>query len=60
MADCKSLLAPRGKIIISLLSVCQKIQVIVEKSNKKTIEWLGRLIYEERLKELNMNGLAKQ
>lgn len=32
----------------------------MEKSNKKTIEWLGRLIYEERLKELNMNGLAKQ
>lgn len=43
------LLVPRVQIIISLFSVSYKTQVTVEKSNRRTTERLGSLIYEERL-----------
>lgn len=43
------LLVPRVQIIISLFNVSYKTQVTVEKSNRRTTERLGSLIYEERL-----------
>lgn len=45
----RPLLVPRVQIIISLFNVSYKTQVTVEKSNRRTTERLGSLIYEERL-----------
>ena len=45
----RPLLVPRVQIIVSLFNVSYKTQVTVEKSNRRTTERLGSLIYEERL-----------